>query len=163
MDLVGPTHESMAASLAGRAACLEELGSALRCDGPVPQHLVPQRLAEGDFSFLLRPNARYAQAGFPTKLVESLSAGVPMITNATSDIAQYVRDGKEGVLAEGYTPEAFAAAVRRVLGMPRQQWRVMRENARERAGECFDYRRYVQPLGEFVREAVEWVRARESS
>jgi len=163
VDLFGPTRESICALLPRDAGGLDELGTALRCHGRVPQHLVPRRLAEADFSFLLRPNARYAQAGFPTKLVESLSAGVPIITNATSDIAQYVRDGKEGIFVDGYTPEAFAAAVRRVLGMPRWQWRVMRENARERAAKCFDYRRYVQPLGEFVREAVEEPRAKGST
>jgi len=159
VDLVGPTRENISALLARDAGCLDELGAALRCHGRVPQHLVPQRLAEADYSFLLRPNLRYAQAGFPTKLVESLSAGVPIITNATSDIAEYVRDGKEGILLDGYTPEAFVAGLRRILSMPRQEWHAMSENARQRAAECFDYRRYVQPLGEFVREAVAATRA----
>jgi glycosyltransferase involved in cell wall biosynthesis len=47
-----------------------------------------------DFSMLLRPgNARYAAAGFPTKVTESLSFGVPIITNLTSDLGLYLRHG----------------------------------------------------------------------
>ena len=160
LDLVGPTRGGISAFLGSDAGCLDEFGAAITCHGRVPQHRVPRLVAEADFSFLLRPNARYAQAGFPTKLVESLSAGVPIITNPTSDIAEYVRDGKEGILLDGFTPEAFGAGVRRVLAMPRQQWHAMREDARQRAAECFDYRRYAQPLGEFVREAVEEARAK---
>ena len=154
LDLVGPTREGISAFLGADAGYLDEFGAAITCHGRVPQHQVPRLVAEADFSFLLRPNARYAQAGFPTKLVESLSAGVPIITNPTSDISQYVRDGKEGILLDGSTPEAFAAGVRRVLGMPRQQWHAMRENARQTAAECFDYRQYIQPLKEFMHEAI---------
>ena len=90
--------------------------------GRVPQSMVPKCLAQMDFSVLLRPNARYAEAGFPTKLVESLSAGVPILANPTSDITQYVRDGREGVLLADHSPKAFAAGVERALAMPRDHW-----------------------------------------
>lgn len=52
---------------------------------------------------------RYAQAGFPTKLVESFSLGVPILTNLTSDIGQYVRDSLDGVILGDCPPEVFAA------------------------------------------------------
>ena len=39
-------------------------------------------------------------AGFPTKFVESISCGVPVIMNDTSDIRQYLSDGKNGILIE---------------------------------------------------------------
>ena len=39
-------------------------------------------------------------AGFPTKVVESMSLGVPVITTNTSDLAKYVIDGVNGYIVD---------------------------------------------------------------
>jgi glycosyltransferase involved in cell wall biosynthesis len=153
-DLFGPSPADVAACMAGRAACLTELAGAINYRGRVPQHRVPSHLAASDFSMLLRPNARYANAGFPTKLVESLSAGVPIITNSTSDIPLFVRDGLEGILLSDPSPDAFAAGLRRVLEMGRDKWTEMRDAAARRARECFDFRNYRDAIGSFVAESI---------
>jgi glycosyltransferase involved in cell wall biosynthesis len=80
--------------------------------------------------------------------------GVPVIANLTGDIGQYVREGEEGVVLEGITPEAFAAGVRRALVMPEAHRAAMRVNARQRAADCFDYHHFAAPLRDFVEEAV---------
>jgi glycosyltransferase involved in cell wall biosynthesis len=153
LDLVGPSRQTAATWLGG-GRLLDELGSGVVCHGRVPHKVALGLVARADFSLLLRPDKRYAHAGFPTKLVESLSLGVPVISNPTSDIAEYVRDGKEGVLLADSTPEAFAAGVKRILDMPREQWSTMRLGARQRASDCFDYRRHAQRLKEFMREVL---------
>jgi glycosyltransferase involved in cell wall biosynthesis len=150
LELVGPSRESLVSCVGGDSRLLDELGSALVCRGPVPHQAALDAVSAADFTILLRPNKRYAQAGFPSKLVESLSLGVPIITNPTSDIAEYVRDGQEGILLADSSPGAFAAAVKRVLEMPRARWLDMRAGARQRAWDCFDYRQYVQRLREFT-------------
>ena len=152
LDLVGPSRQSLAACVRGGSRLLDRLGSALVCHGHLPHQVALGLVAGADFSILLRPDKRYAHAGFPTKLVESLSLGVPIISNPTSDIAEYVRDGQEGVLLEDSTPEAFVAGVKRLLQMPKEQRHAMRASARKRARDCFDYRRYVEPLREFVEQ-----------
>jgi glycosyltransferase involved in cell wall biosynthesis len=103
---------------------------------------------------LLRPHSRYAEAGFPTKLVESLSAGLPIITNVTSDISEYVRDFEEGAIVPGYSPAAFAQTVQKVLTLPAGRRQYMREKAKERARLSFDYRRYSSEIGHFIAEAI---------
>lgn len=35
-------------------------------------------------------------AGFPTKFVESITAGTPVLTNQTSDLADYLVEGEIG-------------------------------------------------------------------
>ena len=85
-----------------------------------------QIVRAADFTVLLRPDARFAHAGFPTKLVESLSLGVPVLANVTSDISEYVRDGREGILLAGPTREAFAAGLRRALAIGRPARLAMR-------------------------------------
>ena len=44
------------------------------------------QVKKADYTCFFREHNRVSQAGFPTKFVESISAGVPVITNNTSDI-----------------------------------------------------------------------------
>ena len=46
----------------------------------------------------LRDDNRVTKAGFPTKFVESISAGVPVITNKTSDLEYHLKNGENGFL-----------------------------------------------------------------
>ena len=154
LHLVGVARDAAAGCVAGGARLLDELGDAVVCHGRVGRGEALKLVAQAHFSTLLRPDKRYAHAGFPTKLVESLSLGVPILTNITSDIGEYVRDGKEGVIVDDGSPEAFASAVFRVLRMPHEQWHAMRVHARQRACDSFDYRHYVGPLKTFLEEAM---------
>lgn len=154
LNLVGPSKRDVQRCLGRDAAILDELDGLVVCHGRVAHKEAVSSVAKADFSILLRPDKRYAHAGFPTKLVESLATGVPIIANVTSDIAEYVRDGVEGVLLDDSTPDAFAAGIKKVLNMPRERWKAMRLNARQRAAECFDYRQHVQPLKNFMAEAI---------
>lgn len=138
------------------AACAPALAtppagtSRVVCHGRIPQEEVPAALAGADFSVLLRRPERYADAGFPTKLVESISAGTPAIVNPTSDIAEYVRDGSEGVLVDGCSDQAFARALARAVAISPEKIAEMKSAARRRAQEVFDYRAYVGPLQRFL-------------
>lgn len=120
-------------------------------DGHVCQQTVPRELARADYSVLLRPHKRYAEAGFPTKVVESFAAGVPVIANLTSDLAEYLHDGVEGFVIEDDSVRACAEALRRALRTSAGQRAEMRAAARARARESFDFTKHVVSAGEFVR------------
>jgi len=154
LHLIGPTHQSAAQCLGEDAALLDELDHMVIFHGRVPQAEVPRLLAGTDFTILLRPLARYAQAGFPTKIVESLAAGVPVIANPTSDIAEFIHDGVEGILLTDFTPSAFVAGVKRASALTQAQKETMRYNARLCAGTSFDYRGYVKKLSGFIRDCI---------
>ena len=151
LNLFGPSRQAAAECLGADAYVLGELGDTVIFHGRIPQSEVPSSVAANDFSVLLRPIARYAQAGFSTKLVESLAAGVPVLANVTSDIAEFVRDGKEGFLLPDHSPSSFAAGVKRALALSKEQKETMRRSARLRAKSSFDYREYVEPLGAFFK------------
>jgi glycosyltransferase involved in cell wall biosynthesis len=53
-----------------------------------------------DFSIILRENKRYAVAGFPTKFVESIACGVPVIANKVGDIEAYITKFEVGFLVD---------------------------------------------------------------
>jgi glycosyltransferase involved in cell wall biosynthesis len=150
LHLIGPSREVVLACVDGDVGLLDALQSSLVFHGRVPQADVPGLLAMVDFSILLRPQKRYAQAGFSTKLVESLAAGVPVLANLTGDIAAYIRDGHEGILLTDYSAEAFVAGVRRILALTDAQKREMRLAARALAEQQFDFRAFVPQLGDFL-------------
>ena len=57
-------------------------------------------VAEADYSFLIRDENRVTKAGFPTKFVESISAGTAVIANDNSNVKQYISDGVGGYIIE---------------------------------------------------------------
>lgn len=155
LDIVGPSRQAVLACVDGDADLLDTLGDSVVIHGRVPQAEVPSLMASADFSILIRPNQTYANAGFPTKLVESLAAGVPILANRTSDISDYVRDGLEGIILEGHSPDAFAAGVRRALTLSVGQLRDMRLAARACAATAFDFTNYVNQLEAFFSAAID--------
>ena len=56
-------------------------------------------VSRSTFTVLQRPpDRRFAQAGFPSKVAESLLLGVPVITNLTGDIQEYLTDRQNAIV-----------------------------------------------------------------
>jgi len=64
--------------------------------------------------------------GMPTVLVESMMAGVPVISTDVAGISELVRDGETGFLAPADDPRALAAAIERLVDDPRTADRLAR-------------------------------------
>ena len=83
--------------------------------------------------------------GIPTSVVESMAAGVPVLTTSISGIPDLVADGITGILAEP-TPESIADAIRRFYAMAEASVQRMIQAGRERAVERHDATRLVRVL-----------------
>jgi glycosyltransferase involved in cell wall biosynthesis len=118
--------------------------------GKILQHLVPKYLEQADFSILLRPNKRYSQAGFPTKFVESLNAGLPVIANLTSDLGLYLKDGYNGFIVNTVSADTLTEKIKGILLMDKNELLMMKKNARQTAIDQFDYRIYSGMLQDFL-------------
>ena len=68
--------------------------------GHQPMEKTQEMIKNMDFSILLREKTRATMAGFPTKVVESMSLGTPVITTDTSDLADYIKHGENGYLVD---------------------------------------------------------------
>jgi len=123
--------------------------------GKLPQDVVSYYLMEADFSVLLRPNNRKSNAGFPTKFVESLNAGLPVIANLTSDLGLYLKDGYNGFVLEDYQITTLIEKIKYILSLPKSILYIMRENAKNSAKEHFDYRNYSYTLSNFIISLIE--------
>lgn len=135
------------------------LSDTVRWHGRMSSQDAQALVAACDFTYLQRPRARYAMAGFPTKVVESLILGTPVIVNDTSDLASYVADGQNGVLLDqggldGASREAVSAVLERIAG-PSFKLALDRDEIRARSSEAFHPSRYSRSLDRLVRTAVE--------
>ncbi len=147
LDVLGPTKAQVEGLLGG-----EPVPDFVSVTGTMQQASIPETLQKADFSVLLREPLRFANAGFPTKFVESLANGVPVIANLTSDLHRYLHDGADGYVCVNSSAEALAATLSRVRTTSVNQRCQMREQARREAESSFDYRRYVQDLSSFLDE-----------
>lgn len=122
------------------------------CHGRIPYEQVKEKIADADFTVLLRPNLRYANAGFPTKVGESMACGTPVIANLTSDLHKYILDGQTGFVCADETPESCAEAFRKALQMTDAERETMRQNTLQMAKSAFDYRVYAEAINDFLAE-----------
>lgn len=120
--------------------------------GRIPHNEVKNKIASSDFTILLRPNLRYANAGFPTKVGESMACGTPIIANLTSDIGKYVIDGRTGIICENESVEACVSALRKALYIFDNN-EELRCDVKKMAYKSFDYNRYVDVIKKMVEES----------
>lgn len=66
--------------------------------GRVPHINALNTVKNSDYSVIIRPKSRITSAGFPTKFSEAISCNTAVIANDTSDLADYLKDGKNGHL-----------------------------------------------------------------
>jgi glycosyltransferase involved in cell wall biosynthesis len=153
LHLVGPSSDQARALAGCELASSAGKGAAVVCHGRMLQNEVPPFVAGMDFTVLLRRNDRNANAGFATKLAESFSSGVPAITNATSDIAEFLGHGHEGLIVNGTTAEAFATALDEAARLDSAALARLRDGAKQRARQSFDYRNYRTEIADLVERA----------
>ena len=123
----------------------KEMKTYIKPFGLVNRDEVIGKLSTVDFTILLRPEGlRYTKAGFPTKVVESLSYGTPVIVNLTSDLDKYIRNGENGFIVNKCSSQELKRVLERVL--ENGDIKKINENTRRYAEEKFDYRNYVDRL-----------------
>lgn len=114
--------------------------------GRVPQEDVPTFYKASDFSILVREDNRKNKAGFPTKLIESLTAGCPIIVNYTSDISEYVKNETNGIVIADFTKDAVKKALEKATSIDGSCIKKMKSNATLLAENKFDYRSYEEGM-----------------
>lgn len=132
---------------------LKKIKSSLIILGRITRNEVLENLVKADFSVLLRePNLRYAKAGFPTKFVESIASGTPMISNITSDLGDYIEDMKNSIVVKECDSRSFAEALLRAydIKFTLKNIKNMQEKARATFEANFHYENYLDELNKFL-------------
>lgn len=116
--------------------------------GRLPHREALKYLMSADFQIFFRDYIRVNNAGFPTKFVESMSAGIPVITNRISNIEDYVRNGENSFMIEHPKESEICEVLKHVSTFSREEI----ENIKSKClKEEFDYRNYVRQLKMFIK------------
>lgn len=135
------------------AEVIDSIGESVLFLGRVPRDVVIDNLKEADFTVLIRPqNLRYAKAGFPTKVTESMSYATPVIANITSDLGDYLVDEFNSIVVRGNTRDDVLSALKKALSYDKNQIRQMCNNARKTAEEKLDYRLFYDDIKDIIGE-----------
>ena len=118
--------------------------------GRLPHDTTISMLCESDFSIFFRQPSRVNNAGFPTKFVESQSAGIPVIANHFSDLDESVEEGKNGYLAKSISLKDIKEVLEKVSTLDREQIGKMHEYTK--AIQIFDYHKHKESLLKFMKE-----------
>lgn len=129
---------------------IQALGGILPCciqaHGYVTHERSLEIVGQADFTVFLRQVNRVSTCGFPTKFVESMALGTPVITNLTSDLGDHLRDGATGFVCSEPTQEALERALMDVMSLTTQVRQYYRTAARAEAERAFGYTKYVETL-----------------
>lgn len=152
LTIAGISSEHYLAVVPRHADYLVDLRDKLSFLGRITHEQALTLLRSADFSVFFRASNRVANTGFPTKYVEAATLGVPVITNDTSDLGNYLHHGKNGFLAASDQVDMVAATLRCALSLDGAALVGMKRACLER--NPFDVPRWQSPMREFLARAV---------
>lgn len=145
--IYGIDKEEFFTAFPGRRDAVAQLGGSVVFHGRVAYEQVRAALKETDFTILLRDDNRESRAGFPSKIAESINAGIPVITSNVGDHSLYVRNGKNGFLLEP-DEELAVRQMLDILNTDGERRREMKNNClKEKA---FSYQTYLHETAAFL-------------
>ena len=130
---------------------LKKIEKQINFYGRVSHKKVLEILQTTDFTLLLRDaEKRYAKAGFPTKMVESLSNSTPIICNLTSDMIMYLKDGVNSLIVKNCNSLEFSETLIKALNLTYKERKILFENSYKTAEKCFVYNDYLDNLSQIL-------------
>ncbi len=123
----------------------EEIDKHVRFHGRVSHVETIKAVKSADYSVIIRESNRKNNAGFPSKLVESVSCGTAVLTTPISNVSDFVGEGKNGyIISIDSICEDLKYAFEN-----RESVCVNKE--------AFDYRTYKDNMKKFIEKAQEKV------
>lgn len=120
--------------------------------GKVTYDIVQKALRNADFTFLVRDNTRETRAGFPSKVAESISCGVPVIITNVADHAKYIQDGVNGfLLSKDFDEEV--SKLDSILKIDGKALNILKMNCR--MDRQFVYTTYVDEMKKFLQDVLQ--------
>lgn len=107
-------------------------------------------VSKADFQLFLRNKNLSNTAGFPTKFVESVSCGTPVLSNLTSNIDDYLQVGKNGFLIDASSNETLLTTLRDALTVDRITVQNMKEYCRTSG--VFHYSNFISLFDDFFKK-----------
>ncbi|MCK9482167.1 MAG: glycosyltransferase family 4 protein [Bacteroidia bacterium] len=121
--------------------------------GMVPRDEIPPLLCNAKVLALARPSSLQSTGGFPTKLGEYLSTGIPTIVTKVGDIPLYLKDNENAFLVNPDDNKAFAAKIRFVLNNYDKALSVAK-NGKRLVYDTFNYKVQAERIEKYLLELI---------
>lgn len=149
-DIYGPNEKDLLLNIGGDNDLWNQIQPYINVNGRIPQAEVENVVKNADFTIFTRPIRRSSNAGFPTKLAESMVVGTPVITNDTGDISLYLENERNGFLLKSGTEDEIYDVFENIISLNTEQYCCMRQNARRTAENYFDFAVYINKMKKFL-------------
>lgn len=146
LDIVGVSVDEYVVQFPDDIEFIEKLGNRISFHGMLPHQDALEYVKKASFSFLVREHNRKNDSGFPTKFVESIGCGTPVIASDFSDVKFYVEKYNLGIMIDSI--ENISLGIEKALDMSTSDYLSMRTSCIETKE--FDYRSYSKKLGDFI-------------
>jgi glycosyltransferase involved in cell wall biosynthesis len=147
LNIYGFTREEYLRVIPSQKQYIEELETSIVFHGQTPNEYVVNKVASSDFTILIRDMKISTMAGFPTKVSESISCGTPVITTRTSDLSDYIEEGKNGFFLD-FEDETAKKQLIKILLTDRNSVLKMKKYCSE--NNPFYYMKYVNKISVFL-------------
>lgn len=151
LRIVGSDTERILAETQYDSKKWEMIRHSIKCYARMSRENAAEHIKEADFTVLMRsPMQRYAKAGFPTKIAESMAYSTPVICNLTSDLNKYLIDNLNCLIVNDHTADEFTKTLNRAWHLSYEDKANMRIEARKCAEMNFDFRIYANEMHDFL-------------
>lgn len=150
--IVGITKEQYLYDFTDHKGILESLGERVHFLGRLSHRDSIKYLKMSDFSIFIRENTRLNKAGFPTKFVESISCGTPVITTKTSDLESYIVDGENGYFIDINRSTDSTEVLKKILKLDNEEINRIKNNCVKSGN--FHYKNYVKQTKKFLENVI---------
>jgi glycosyltransferase involved in cell wall biosynthesis len=150
--ILGITKDEYLKAVPKHKELLNRMNDEIIFKGRVPHKEALRILRQSDYSIFLRPYNRVSHAGFPTKIMEAFTLGIPTITNATSDIELYVKNEENGFIIKGNHVDAIVETLNRAMNVSDDELLNMKRRCLE--DNPFDIEKFIARIDRFLKRAV---------
>lgn len=147
LNMIGMTREQYMRVFDGEAG--DTIDSFVRFHGRLSHAETLAYIKNSDYEIFVRENSLVNTAGFPTKFVESISCGTPVLTNLSSNLGDYLKNGENGYILDIGNEDTLTDTLHTALSQPREKIEAMKRNCR--ADDRFDYRYYLSRCADFLK------------
>jgi len=147
-NIYGITKEEYLRVIPKHEMLIKKLGEKIIFNGFKNHKEVINEIKNSDFTVFLRDINRGSMAGFPTKFAESFSLGTPIITNNTSDLSDYLEEGKTGYFLDIYNLKESKKKLEKILLTPKKEILKMKENCIKK--DYFNYKNKISEMQTFL-------------
>lgn len=152
-SIIGISKERYLKQYPLQAMIIKDLNDRIDFIGRLDHKKSLRLIKQSDFHIFIRQINRVNNAGFPTKFVESMACGTPVITTNISDLHEYLIEGKNGFFVEYDSNDKLEELLNKIDTLNEDELNRMKSYCLKMKD--FDYNKYIGVFNVFINKIIE--------